>query len=117
MAESNDEPKKNKGKIFGIISLALGIISIVFGTFFGCCCLCYSPIFNFIPTVIAIAGAALGVVSTVLSKKSGVKDKLGTLGLVLSIAAIALMIALFIVSIIIVIAGNAINIIFSMMYA
>ena len=96
----NEAPKKDKGKIFGIISLALSIISIVFGTLFGYCCNCYSLIFNFIPTIIAIAGIALGVISVILSKKSGNKNILGTVGVILSIISIVSMIILFVFSII-----------------
>ena len=96
-AEAFVKADKDPGKIFGIISLILGILAIVFPILFTpCCCCCstYGIIFIAIAEVIAfimaIAGIILGALGSKKSKAAGYKNTLATIGLILSIISAAL---------------------------
>ena len=92
------EPQKDKGKIFGIISLALGGSSLAVAIF-GCCCCTYLTIL--LAPLLAIAGLAMGIVAVIMSKKSGHKNTMGIIGAILSAAALALVLLFIIFYIII----------------
>jgi hypothetical protein len=78
----NEAPKKDKGKIFGIISLILGITGLVF--YILGCCSCGIFFIYLIAPIIAIAGIVMGIIAVSLSKKSGYKNTMGIIGAILS---------------------------------
>lgn len=72
---------ENPGKVFGIISLALGIVSVLLSTI--CSCL-FSCLGGILPCILAIAGLALGFVGLSKSKAAGHKNILALIGMILS---------------------------------
>ncbi len=76
-------PKSSPGKGFGIASMVLGIVSLVL----------FCVVYVAIPC--AIVGIVLGAVSILKAKKVGASCGMGIAGLVCSIIALAILVAIF----------------------
>ena len=97
----DDDSGKDPGKVLGLIAMILGIVAAGLALIScGCCCCTYTMLLGIITmgiSVIAgIVGFILGLIASSKSKAAGFKNTNATLGIILSIAAIAL----FVVSII-----------------
>lgn len=75
------------GKGLGIASLVLGICGLVFSWLCSCFFTCFSGLF---PLVLSVVGLILGIVGNNKSKAAGFKNTLATVGLILSIVALAI---------------------------
>ena len=89
-AEATPElPAVDPGKTLGIISMILGIVAVLLNSV--CSCI---PLLGCVTTVIAIiaaiAGAVLGFIAMSKSKAAGFKNTLALVGVILSIASVAL---------------------------
>lgn len=90
-------PVKDPGKVLGIVSLILGIVSIV-----GNCCTCIpviSWIVAFALPIFAIVGLILGIVGMKKSKKAGFKNTFAIIGLIISIVGIIIAIVSIVLSV------------------
>ena len=89
LEDMSEAHEADKGKIFNIIALVLGIVSLVLGAILSCSCACLGSI---LPAIVAIVGIVLGVVGMIRSKKAGYNGRLGLIGLALSTVAVVVMI-------------------------
>ena len=87
MTESTAAPVTDPkaGKTLGIVSLVLGIFSVVSGIPGAFCCACLG---GFGSIITSIVGIVLGVLSKNKAKAGGAKSTLATVGIVLSIIAL-----------------------------
>ncbi|MBQ7847925.1 MAG: hypothetical protein IJ344_06510, partial [Clostridia bacterium] len=88
--------EQQPGKKFGIASLVLGIVGILGNTCCSCCgCL------GKIPTFVApLVGLILGIVGVSQAKKAGAKNGLALAGLIVSIGALVIFIAVSVFSLV-----------------
>ena len=84
-----EEPKKNPGKVLGLIGLILSIVGLVFGAILSCTCACLGGI---IPLIMAIVGLVLGIVGMLQSKKAGFKNTSGLVAIIVGAIAIVVII-------------------------
>ncbi len=82
-----EQPTKDPGKVFGIIALVVGILSLPLSSVCVCTCSCFGPS---IGLVLAIVGAILGFIGKKKSKEAGFKNTLALVGMILSIASIVI---------------------------
>ncbi len=84
-------PVKDPGKVFGIISLILGVAGFVLGIIFPCaCCTGCAAVIGNIPFVLmSVAAIALGIIGNIRSKKVGIKNTKATVGLIFGIVGVA----------------------------
>ncbi len=82
-------PAVDPGKTLGIISMILGIVAVLLNTVCSCIPLigCFTTT---IAIIAAIAGAVLGFIAMSKSKAAGFKNTLALVGVILSIASVAL---------------------------
>ena len=87
VTESVTEPETNPkaGKTLGIVSLVLGIFSVVSGIPGAFCCACLG---SFGSIITSIVGIVLGILSKNKAKAGGAKSTLATVGIILSIIAL-----------------------------
>lgn len=114
IAENTTDP----GKTFGLISLILGIASLVLTL--GCsCCTCGSGMFGVallgiiafiggavVEALLSVGGIILGIVGSIKSKGAGIKNKLAIVGIILSAAALVVIVVIVIVYIVLVLVGG-----------
>ena len=98
-AEAPELPTVDPGKTFGIISMVLGIVAILLNTVCSCIPLlgCFTAV---VALIAAIVGVILGFVAMNKSKAAGFKNTFALVGMILSIASVALWIVSLIVSLI-----------------
>ncbi len=81
---AQEVPAANPGKAFGIVALVCGIVGLVL-TLCPCFAMCF---LNFLAFPLAIVGIIFGVLGKKKSAAVGLKNKLATVGLILSIVTI-----------------------------
>lgn len=77
------------GKTFGLISMICGIVALVLGALGSCVCACFG---GSLPFIAGVAGIVFGILGMNKSKAAGIENKQAKLGLILSIAGLAVII-------------------------
>lgn len=95
VSEETVENGKNPGKTLGIVSLVLGIASLLIGSVCSCTCACLG---GSLPLLMAIGGIVTGAIGLSKAKKAGEKNPLALVGMILSIVAIVIIIIFIIVN-------------------
>ncbi len=88
-------PAVDPGKTFGLVSLICGIVALALGTICSCLAACLG---GAIPFVVAVVGIVFGILGQKKSAEVGLKNKFATIGMILSIVAVAVIIVFIIVN-------------------
>ena len=93
-----EAPQTNPGKTMGIISMILGIFSLLSGTVCSCLLACLGGI----PAMItSIVGIVLAIIGMKKSKAAGCKNTMALVGLILSIVTIVIILVFILINAII----------------
>ena len=91
-------PQKNPGKAMGIISMILGIVSLLGGSVCSCLLACLG---GFPSLIGAVVGIILSIIGMKKSKAAGCKNTMAVVGLILNILTIVVVLGFILVNAII----------------
>ena len=91
-------PVSDPGKTLSLVSLILGIASLLFGTICSCVFSCFGGI---VPMLLGIAAIVLGILGMNKSKAAGFKNSMGLIGMILGIVTVAIVVIFILVNTII----------------